>query len=86
MIKKYFKNKFGSFSVDGMDYFIEPDEEFSSPGSESFLNNQDIRNTEYSFVYIDQNIVTLKTHIIYKKAFNSFKTSTEKSCFLLGNL
>jgi hypothetical protein len=77
--------KFGSFRVDGMDYFIEPDEEFLSLGFNSFLSNQNIKNTEFSFVYIDHRIVTLQTHIIYKKAFDSLETAAKKSCALLGN-
>ena len=64
--------KFGSFRFNKTDYFIEPHEEFNSKPS--------AQQTEFSYVLIDHQIVTLKPHVIFNKSLDTYDT-----CALLGN-
>lgn len=71
----------GSFRVDNSDYFIEPDTAFDHLHS---THEASLNETEFSFIYMNDQILTLQTHIIYKKAFDSTEQNSKESCALLG--
>ncbi len=74
----------GSFRINGIDYLIEPDDEFDHLDTHNLIRNSNIKNTEFSFIYLDHNIVTLQTHIIYKKISDTTNVIGNQSCALLG--
>ena len=75
LINFYDPCKFGSFQFNKTDYFIEPYEEHNS----KLLTEQ----TEFSYVLIDHQIVTLKPHVIFKKGFDKLSSNYD-TCALLG--
>lgn len=86
MKKSNYFYQLGSFRSNGIDYFIEPDEEFDhlDLNTNHLLNKSNINNTELSYIYINHQIITLQTHIIYKKAFDTTELNSKESCALLG--